>query len=270
MLPRDFITPDGFGITDKARAYLAPLIRGEIAAAVRDGLPQYVRLKNVAGAEEARDRVHDLTAEGEEAAMSKIVDYYFTPVSPFAYLGHARFVAIARRHGATVAVKPINLGRVFPVSGGLPLGKRAPQRQAYRLVELEALVALPATCRSTCIRRTFRCQATSHRSGSWPRSSTAAMPRSTLAGAFGRARVGRGARHRGRGTRLPRSRPRRDATSTRSTARADARRTSPRATTMLTQEAIDRGVFGAPTYVCGGELFWGQDRLDFLDRALAK
>jgi len=39
---------------------------------------------------------------------------------------------------------------------------------------------------------------------------------------------------------------------------------------VLTQEAIDRGVFGAPTYVCDGEVFWGQDRLDFLDRALAK
>ena len=39
---------------------------------------------------------------------------------------------------------------------------------------------------------------------------------------------------------------------------------------VLTQEAIDRGVFGAPTYVYDGELFWGQDRLDFLDRALAK
>ena len=39
---------------------------------------------------------------------------------------------------------------------------------------------------------------------------------------------------------------------------------------VLTQEAIDRGVFGAPTYVFGGELFWGQDRLAFLDRALAK
>ena len=39
---------------------------------------------------------------------------------------------------------------------------------------------------------------------------------------------------------------------------------------VLTQEAIDRGVFGAPTFVYDGELFWGQDRLDFLDRALAK
>ena len=39
---------------------------------------------------------------------------------------------------------------------------------------------------------------------------------------------------------------------------------------VLTQEAIDRGVFGSPTYVVDGEPFWGQDRLDFLDRALAK
>ena len=38
----------------------------------------------------------------------------------------------------------------------------------------------------------------------------------------------------------------------------------------LTQEAIDRQVFGAPTYIYRDELFWGQDRLDFLDRALAE
>ena len=38
----------------------------------------------------------------------------------------------------------------------------------------------------------------------------------------------------------------------------------------LTQEAIERQVFGAPTYVYRDELFWGQDRLDFLDRELAK
>ena len=37
-----------------------------------------------------------------------------------------------------------------------------------------------------------------------------------------------------------------------------------------TQEALARGVFGAPTYAYGDELFWGQDRLDFLERALAK
>ena len=53
-LPRNFITADGFGITAKARAYLAPLIRGEDFPPFKDGLPQYVRLKNVARSEEAR------------------------------------------------------------------------------------------------------------------------------------------------------------------------------------------------------------------------
>ncbi len=47
-LPRDFITRDGYGITAKARAYLAPLIRGEDPPPFKDGLPQYVSLKNVA------------------------------------------------------------------------------------------------------------------------------------------------------------------------------------------------------------------------------
>jgi 6-phosphofructokinase 1 len=48
MLPRDYITKDGYGITEKARRYLAPLIRGEAPPPYKDGLPQYVRLKNVA------------------------------------------------------------------------------------------------------------------------------------------------------------------------------------------------------------------------------
>jgi 6-phosphofructokinase 1 len=47
MLPRDYIGDDGYGITDKARAYLVPLVRGEDPPPYRDGLPQYVRLKNV-------------------------------------------------------------------------------------------------------------------------------------------------------------------------------------------------------------------------------
>jgi 6-phosphofructokinase 1 len=48
MLPRDFIAKDGYGITEKARRYLAPLMRGEAPPPFKDGLPQYVRLKNVA------------------------------------------------------------------------------------------------------------------------------------------------------------------------------------------------------------------------------
>ena len=48
MMPRNFITKDGFGITDKCRTYLTPLIKGEDYPPYKDGLPQYVRLKNVA------------------------------------------------------------------------------------------------------------------------------------------------------------------------------------------------------------------------------
>src|SRR6266581_3685137 len=68
--------------------------------------------------------------------MPKIVDYYFTPISPFTYLGHDRLVAIAGRHSASINVKPVDFGKIFSVSGGLPLKQRAPQRQAYRMVEL--------------------------------------------------------------------------------------------------------------------------------------
>jgi 6-phosphofructokinase len=48
FMPRNFITPDGFGITAKCSAYLSPLIKGEDYPPFKDGLPQYVRLKNVA------------------------------------------------------------------------------------------------------------------------------------------------------------------------------------------------------------------------------
>ena len=69
--------------------------------------------------------------------MPIAIDYVLAPQSPWTYLGHDRFVRIAAEAKATVRVMPVDLGgKVFPVSGGLPLGQRAPQRQAYRLVEL--------------------------------------------------------------------------------------------------------------------------------------
>ena len=70
--------------------------------------------------------------------MNRSVDYYFAPQSPWAYLGHARLAEILRQRDCAVRVMPVDLGgKVFPISGGLPLGQRAPQRQAYRLVELQ-------------------------------------------------------------------------------------------------------------------------------------
>jgi 2-hydroxychromene-2-carboxylate isomerase len=199
--------------------------------------------------------------------MDKQIDYYFTPISPFAYLGHARFLAIAKRHRATIAVKPINLGRVFPVSGGLPLSKRAPQRQAYRLVELERWSAY-LQMRMNLAPKYF--PVSGDLAARWI---LAAVDHDVdlalgLIGAFGRAVWAE-------------ERNLADPVTLADIARAlgadvsvlDERANAPDIDmryAVLTQEAIDRDVFGAPTYVYGGELFFGQDRLDFLDRALAK
>ena len=60
------------------------------------------------------------------------IDYYFTVSSPWTTLGHPRFIEIAARHGAEVRFWPVDFGLIFPASGGLPLPKRAPQRQIRR------------------------------------------------------------------------------------------------------------------------------------------
>ena len=69
--------------------------------------------------------------------MSKQIEYFVAPQSPWAYLGHARFAAIAKKHGAQVLLKPFDAMKVFSVSGGVPVSQRPPQRQAYRLAELQ-------------------------------------------------------------------------------------------------------------------------------------
>src|SRR5258707_15569570 len=69
--------------------------------------------------------------------VAKHVDYYVSLNSPWTYLGSKRFEAIAKKHNAHVSIWPVDFGSVFAVSGGLPLPKRAPQRQAYRMMELK-------------------------------------------------------------------------------------------------------------------------------------
>jgi 2-hydroxychromene-2-carboxylate isomerase len=64
------------------------------------------------------------------------IDYYFSTVSPWAYLAGHRLEDMAARHGATIAYKPIDLGTLFPRTGGLALPDRHPSRQEYRLQEL--------------------------------------------------------------------------------------------------------------------------------------
>lgn len=69
--------------------------------------------------------------------MPAKLDYYLTAVSPWTYLGHAAIRAIAEKHGATLVIKPVNLGEMFKESGQVPLAERPPLRQRYRFIELQ-------------------------------------------------------------------------------------------------------------------------------------
>ena len=198
--------------------------------------------------------------------MSHSVDYYFAPQSPWAYLGHQRFQQILDAAGASVRVMPIDLGgKVFPISGGLPLGQRAPQRQAYRLTELARFskwLGAPLHLKPTyfpvggddaakliiAVDMAAGAKAAMAITGAilsavWAQQRNIAdektlaellkvqnLPASCLEQAYSQA--------------------------------VQMRYES------YTQMAIDAGVFGAPSYVVDGEIFWGQDRLDFVERAL--
>ena len=199
--------------------------------------------------------------------MSRVVDYYFTPVSPYTYLGHERLVAIANRHHAAINVKPVDLGKVFGVSGGLPLKQRAPQRQAYRLVELERwarYLGLPIN------RQPAFFPVSGDLASRWilAASDGSAADALKLTGAILRAVWAEECNIADAGTLTTIAREQAlDAAALEVGAATPATAVRYAA---LTQEAIDLQLFGAPTYVYGGELFWGQDRLDFLDRELAK
>lgn len=69
--------------------------------------------------------------------MARQIDYYFSAASPWAYIGHAVFQDLARSHGCKVVNKPVFLGELFAETGGLPLAKRHPARQRYRMMELQ-------------------------------------------------------------------------------------------------------------------------------------
>ncbi|MGH8738236.1 MAG: 2-hydroxychromene-2-carboxylate isomerase [Burkholderiales bacterium] len=196
--------------------------------------------------------------------MTKHVDYYFSPSSPWTYLGHERFADIARRHGAQVAVKPVDYGVIFPQSGGLPLGKRAPQRQAYRLTELKRWrehVGVPLTVQP----KFFPVDANPAALAIIAAASFGHEAQMRLAGAFLRALWAEEQNIADAAT----------LSAAAATAGLDADRLLAAAADAktrfdaFTEEALARGVFGAPTYVYRDELFWGQDRLDFLERALA-
>ena len=199
--------------------------------------------------------------------MGMAIDYFFSPQSPWSYLGHERIASIAARAGATINVLPVDLGRVFPVSGGLPLAKRAPQRQAYRLVELTRFsetLGRPLKLHPRYFPVASDDAAKLIIAVDVADGSAAAM---TIAGA-----IMRGVWVDEKNIADPAV-----LQSTLEACGLPGKRLDESQSQAVheryeqdSQRAIDGGVFGAPTYVIDGEMFWGQDRLDFVERRLAR
>ncbi len=197
--------------------------------------------------------------------MTRQIEYYFSFSSPWSYLGHADFVAVAEKHAAAVLYKPVPLGRLFPETGGLPLAKRHPARQAYRLVELQRWrdkkhIKLQLHPKfwpfdpSLADRIVITLAAQGAVAEDFVPQAFAAVfaaeqnlaDEAVLAALLAQAGF--------------------DAEGIIAAAKDD---TASAAYDANLAAAMARGVFGAPSYVLDGEIFWGQDRISSLDEALA-
>jgi 2-hydroxychromene-2-carboxylate isomerase len=197
--------------------------------------------------------------------MSDTIDYYFSLASPWAYLGHAPFMAMRERHGLTVNFKPVVLPKVFEQTGGLVLPKRHPVRQRYRLVEMQRWRdrrGVPLTIHPKfwpfdfqfADRTVLATAMTGHDpadylglcfAGVWAHDLNLA-DKSVLEGLLRRAGL--------------------DAAAI--LAAADSAPVIA-AYDRHVEDAVAADVIGSPCYVRKGEVFWGQDRLDLLEDAIA-
>ncbi|WP_420402443.1 2-hydroxychromene-2-carboxylate isomerase [Nisaea sp.] len=196
--------------------------------------------------------------------MAVSIDYFMTTSSPWSYLGARRFMEITRKVGAEVNVYAVDFGAIFAQSGGLPLPKRAPQRRAYRLVELARwkkrldlpMVIEPENFPARTPLSVHLVTATRLAGGDALRLSTL-----ILEALWEQDRsiddpevLGDCCRKAGL-----------DAASLLKAAESPETKA---AFDEDTEHAMRSGVFGAPSYIIEEELFWGQDRLDFVAEKL--
>ena len=193
-----------------------------------------------------------------------VIDYYFYGASPFTYLGHEALGEAARRQGAEIAYKPVNLFALWDVSGAVPPAKRPPVRQRYRLVEIQRVAD-------------YRGLPINTKPGYWPVDTTLAdqavialteagkdpfdYMRKVLAGVWAEDRdlAARGViagilTDCGFDAGAVLARAQSD-----DVAAIRARNS---------EEAITADAVGVPAYVLNGEVFWGQDRVELLEHAL--
>jgi 2-hydroxychromene-2-carboxylate isomerase len=193
------------------------------------------------------------------------IEYYFSFISLWSYIGSLVFQDIVKRQEAEVVFKPVNLLSVFAAGGGKPVKERPQQRQAYRLVEMQRwrdIRGIPLVLHPRFYPADpslgHRMLLAAIEDGSdvtafvhaglkavWADELDIADP-ATLVDLANRSGLGGESM-------LARA------------ADADLARQEE----ALTQEAIDRQLFGAPYYFYRNEPFWGQDRLEMLDQAIS-
>ncbi|MCU0802183.1 MAG: 2-hydroxychromene-2-carboxylate isomerase [Rhodobacteraceae bacterium] len=192
------------------------------------------------------------------------IDYYFAAISPFTYLAGQRLEQIAAKHGATITYKPLDPMALFPRTGGQVPKDRHPSRMDYRAQELRrwsAVLAMPLNLKPAF----------------WPTNAAPASYAIIAAQKVGGGDLG-GLVHAV--TRACWAEERnvaedeviRDLLAAHGYDPGIADRHMLMAAETYAnnlEEAVARGVFGAPFYFVGEERFWGQDRLDHLDLHLA-
>jgi 2-hydroxychromene-2-carboxylate isomerase len=193
------------------------------------------------------------------------IEYYYGVPSPFTYLGSLQFQAIAKKYSAEIIEKPCDLvGGVFAKTGGIPVPQRSPQRQKYRLDEIKRWSEFLKI--EINIKPKFFPPKDPH----LPAKFTIAANLLDIKVVFGHEILKQLWSEEKDISDIKNIEKISDSF------KIDFKELSTLANsekvskiyTDNTLEAIKKNVFGAPTYIYNNELFWGQDRLEFLERAL--
>lgn len=197
--------------------------------------------------------------------MSSHIDYFFTCPSPFAYMGHAQLLKIAETHGKTINFKPFDILGVWGESGAVPPAQRPLVRQRYREIELQRV----SEYRNICVNPNPAFFPTNPRLADQAVCALVIMGKdpAPFALAAGRAVWEREMQIADEAVLAELLEE-----CGHESGEVLGVATSDEAGDMRlanTKQAIEQDAVGAPAYVYNGEVFWGQDRLDYLDHMIA-
>ncbi len=196
--------------------------------------------------------------------MSAPIIHYFFVQSPWSFFGFRRAVEIAKKHGVDIIHKPCRAGDVWEHGGGVPLAKRPKPRQDYRLVELKRWsehLGIPINLQPKYFPIDETLAARIIIAVQEDGQDVTKLTETLMGDIWLRERDVTDPK-------IIREALASSGLSIEYLEDADLPGTA-KIYDDNCQSARDQNIFGVPTYFVGSEMFWGQDRLDFVDRALA-